>query len=276
MAPSREAPDVGAGMTSQDLAKRLRRHVLRMTHRAKASHVGSCLSCADIIAVLYNDVLRIDPENPKLHDRDRFILSKGHAAAVVYAALAEKGFFTVDMLDMFCQDSSPMCGHISTCVPGVDFSTGSLGHGLSLGCGCAMAARAEGSNRRTFVILSDGECQEGSTWEAAQFAGRCGLDGLTAVIDCNRLQGLRDIPIDYSIRQAKAWQELGWDSWIMPDGHSHSQLVKLLSESHRAKPRMIVATTNKGSGVSFMENRLEWHYKSPNDAELEAALGELA
>lgn len=271
---------------TEELARRLREHVVRMTHKARASHVGSCLSIADVIAVLYGEVLRIDPARPKWEERDRFILSKGHAAAIVYAALAERGFFPVEWLDRYCENGARLAGHLTHHgVPGVDFSTGSLGHGLSLGCGAALAARggvlaepvAYPTGRRTFVVLSDGECDEGSTWEAMLFAGHHELDGLTAIVDYNKIQSFGRVEEVLDLEPfADKWRMCGWSVREI-DGHSHAKIRGSLTNVpwEREKPSVLIAHTVNGKGVSFMEDKLLWHYRSPDDGQLAAALAEL-
>jgi len=178
-------------LDSSTLARRIRLHALRMTNRGGGAHIGAVFSCADILAVLYSGVLNVDPANPRAPHRDRFVLSKGHAGAGLYAALAEEGFFPVKELLSHYADGSRLSGHVSHEVPGVDLSTGSLGHGLSVACGMAYAARLDGRSHRVFCLLSDGECDEGSTWEAALFAAHHGLDNLVAIVDYNRIQGNR-------------------------------------------------------------------------------------
>ena len=254
-----------------DLANSIRAHVLRMTHRAKCSHVGSCLSIADILAVLYGEVMDFKPEQPDWENRDRFILSKGHACAAVYAVLAECGYFPVGMLDTFYQKGSLLSGHINHRVPGVDASTGSLGHGLSIGCGMALATK-----QNIYVLLGDGECNEGSVWEAAMFAGHHRLNNLTVIIDYNKLQALgdtRDI-LDLTPLDGK-WSAFGWEV-VEVDGHNEKELREALQyEINHIKPRCIIAHTVKGKGVKFMENAVAWHYRHPSDGELKQALEEL-
>jgi transketolase len=172
-----------------DLARRIRAHALRMVHRANASHIGGCLSLTDILAVLYGMILRIDPANPDWEERDRVIVSKGHAAAALYATLAECGFFPIQWLDQYCANGSPLAGHVTHHgVPGVEASTGSLGHGLSLACGVALAGKSDRQAYRVFALLSDGECDEGSIWEAVLFAPHHHLDNLVAIVDYNKIQ----------------------------------------------------------------------------------------
>jgi transketolase len=249
-----------------------------MIHAARASHVGTCFSIVDILAVLYGRVMRVDPANPDWGDRDRFVLSKGHGAAAVYATLAERDFFPLDWLRTYCQDGSRLVGHLTHHdVPGVEVSTGSLGHGLPIGCGMALAGRGDARPYRVFVLLSDGECDEGSVWEAALFAPHHRLDNLVAIIDYNKIQSFGTVKqvLDLEPFAAK-WCAFGW-SVREVDGHDFRQL-----ESHlRAvpwepgKPTLLLAHTVKGQGVSFMRDQLMWHYKPPEDAQLAQALAEL-
>jgi transketolase len=231
---------------------------------------------ADILAVLYGGVLRIKPDDPAWQQRDRLIVSKGHAAAAVYAVLAERGFFPRQLLETYCQDGSRLTGHISHRVPGVEFSTGSLGHGLSLGCGIALAGREE-EGFRAFVILSDGECDEGSVWEAALFAAHHRLSNLVAIIDYNKIQSFGRVDEVLALEPfAAKWSAFGWNA-VEVDGHDHDSLRAALEAVPAAerRPTAIVAHTVKGKGVSFMEDRLAWHYKSPSEEQLEQALREL-
>jgi transketolase len=256
----------------------VRRHALRMVHRAKASHIGSALSIADIVAVLYGAVLRVDPAAPRAPQRDRFILSKGHACVAVYAALAARGFFPEDSLVSYGQDHADLMNHISHKVPGVEFSTGSLGHGLPFGVGKALAAKRRREDWRTFVLLSDGEWGEGSNWEASLFASHHRLDNLIAIVDYNKLQSLTTVEDTLGLEPLPAkFAAFGW-SVREVDGHDHAALGDALGATpwEPGKPSMLIAHTIKGKGVSFMENSVEWHYRSPNDAQLAQALAELA
>lgn len=260
------------------LATKIRAHVLRMTHRAGSAHVGSSLSIADILAVLYGGILRIDPNRPDWADRDRFILSKGHGSAAIYAALAERGFFPKEWLDTFYQDGSHLAGHITHHgVPGVEASTGSLGHGLPIGCGMAMAAKHDGQMHRVFIILSDGDCEEGSTWEAALFAHQHQLDNMVVIVDYNKVQGFGMVKDVLDLEPlANKWLSFGWMVSEI-DGHIPEQIESaLLGVPFKEKlPSCIIAHTVKGKGVSFMENQVAWHYKSPSDEQLHQALVEL-
>ena len=263
---------------TRELARRIRRWVLRMTHAAQASHVGTSLSMADVLAVLYGSVLRIDPARPEEPDRDRFVLSKGHGAAAAYAVLAECGFFPREWLDTYTRDGTPLAGHISHHgVPGVEVSTGSLGHGLSIGCGMALAGQRDRRPYRVFVLLSDGECDEGSIWEAVLFAPHHKLERLVAIVDYNKIQSFGTVKevLDLEPFAAK-WRAFGWAVQEI-DGHDHDQLEKaLVSVPFEAgRPSVIIAHTVKGKGVSFMEDKLIWHYRSPSVDQLTAALAEV-
>ncbi len=246
-----------------------------MTHASNTSHIGSCLSVADIVAVLYGAILRINPENPEWPDRDRFILSKGHAAAAVYAVLAEADFFPVSWLDRFCRNGQPLAGHVTANgVPGVEVSTGSLGHGLPIGCGMALAAKRESHDWRVFVLLSDGECDEGSVWEAALFAPHHGLDNLVVIVDYNKIQSFGRVEDVLGLEPfADKWRDFNWAVSEI-DGHDVGALEQAFNAvpRHTGRPTVVIAHTIKGKGVSFMENDLVWHYKAPNREQLRAAL----
>ena len=263
---------------SHILARKIRNHVLDMTHSGSSSHVASGLSIADILAVLYSNVLHVDPENPNISHRDRFILSKGHAGAAVYAVLAERGFIPLSELRTHYQNGSRLSGHVShKGVPGVELSTGSLGHGLNVGAGMALAAKLDNMSWRTFVLLSDGECDEGSNWEAALFAGHHKLDNLTAVIDYNKIQSLAPVKDTLDLEPfADKWRSFGW-SVSEVDGHDHTALMECFSKLpfEKGSPSIIIAHTVKGKGVSFMENNVLWHYRSPQGDEYDAAKREL-
>jgi transketolase len=264
---------------SAELALRIRTHAVKMTNQGGSSHVGSVLSMADIVAVLYGGILRVDPANPKRRDRDRFILSKGHAGAGIYAALAESGFFSTALLDKHCADGSVLSGHVShRGVPGVELSTGSLGHGLSVGAGMAYGAKLDKMSNRAFVLLSDGECDEGSTWEAALFASHHKLDNLVAIVDYNKIQSLAPVSETLELEPfADKWRAFGWGVAEV-DGHDHNSLYASLSSVPRVtgKPSCFIAHTTKGKGVSFMERSVLWHYRTPRGSEYDDALNELA
>jgi transketolase len=262
---------------THELARRVRVEALKMVHRAKASHIASALSITDIVAVLYGRVLHVDPANPELADRDRFILSKGHACVAIYAVLAELGFFPASNLLTYGADHSSLMSHISHKVPGVEFSTGSLGHGLPFGVGKALAAKRSGQAWRTFVLLSDGEWDEGSNWEAAMFASHHELDNLTAVIDYNKLQSLDTVASTLGLEPIAAkFEAFGWEVREV-DGHDHDALAKELGTTpwQTGKPSVLIAHTTKGKGVTFMENLVKWHYSNPNDEQLAEALAGL-
>ncbi len=260
------------------LAARILRHALHMTSAGGSSHIGSVLSMADIVAVLYGAVLRVDPTNPRWPDRDRFILSKGHAGAGVYAALAERGFMPVEQLRTHYQDGSVLSGHVShKGIPGVELSTGSLGHGLPVGAGMAYAGKLDGRGHRVFVLLSDGECDEGSNWEAILFAAHHGLDNLVAIVDYNKIQSLK--PVAETLRLepfADKWRSFGWNV-VEVDGHDHAALRQGLDAARvmPGQPTCVLAHTVKGQGVSFMQHSVLWHYRTARGAEFDAALAEL-
>ena len=263
--------------STRALARRLRAHALRMTHRARASHVGSCLSMADILAVLHGAVLRLDPARPHWPERDRLVVSKGHAAAIVYAALAETGFLPLAELDSYSADGSRLAGHVSTTAPGIELSTGSLGHGLPVAAGMALAAQRAGAAWRSFCILSDGELDEGSNWEAVQFAQHFRLDGLIAIVDYNKIQSFGTIAAVSDLHPlAEKFRAFNWGVHEL-DGHDHAALHAALTDPppRPTRPTAIIAHTIKGKGVSFMEDKLLWHYRNADAAQLAAALAEL-
>jgi len=260
------------------MAKKLRRHVITMIATAGSGHPGGSLSAADIITALYFKVLRYNPENPQWPARDRFILSKGHAAPILYAALAEAGYFPVAELATLRKLDSRLQGHTDRkLTPGVEMSAGSLGMGLSFAIGVALAARLDSKTYWTYVLLSDGECEEGQTWEAALSAAHFKLDNLTAVVDCNGMQlsgWTRDIMnLEPFTRK---WQAFGWHT-IDIDGHDFDQLLAAFhkAEKMQGKPTVIIARTIKGKGVSFMENNVTFHGNAPTPEEAKKALKEL-
>jgi transketolase len=248
-----------------------------MVTRARASHIGSALSIADIAAVLYGRTLRVDPTAPGHPERDRFILSKGHACVAVYAALAETGFIDPELLQTYGTDGSMLMAHISHKVPGAEFSTGALGHGLPFGTGKALAAKRLGKNWRTVVLTSDGEWGEGSNWEAALFAAHHKLDNLLCIIDYNKLQSLTTV--DETLRLEPLHSKFEAFGWAVQevDGHDHDALAGALDAGSwpADKPAMLIAHTVKGKGVSFMENKVEWHYRNPTFELLAQALAEI-
>ena len=261
----------------EKLAKQIRLLSLQMVYQANASHIGTCLSMADLLAVLYGKILRVDPANSKWIDRDRFILSKGHGAAILYAVLAEKGFFPKEWLDTYCQDGSKLTGHISHYLPGIEASTGSLGHGLPIGCGMSLAGKREDKSYRVFVMLSDGELDEGSNWESILFAPQHQLDNLVVIVDYNKIQSFGTVQEVLELEPlAVKFQAFRWSVREI-DGHNLQQIEETLSSIpfETGKPSCIIAHTVKGKGVSFMENQLAWHYKSPNREQLAQAIREI-
>lgn len=265
-------------MKSEQLAWLIRRHGVEMTHLSGGSHIGAVMSVADIIAVLYADVMNYRANEPKWDRRDRMILSKGHAGASIYAALAESGFFPVAELKTHYANGSRLSGHVSHHLPGVDFSTGSLGHGLSAGVGMAYAIKKEYKDCRVYVVLGDGECNEGSIWEAAQFARHYKLDNIVAVVDYNHMQSMDFCDNTLEVVNMKnKWKAFGWNV-IEIDGNNHNELKIAFEKAKMCKdiPTVIVANTIKGYGVSFMENDILWHYRFPHDGwEYDGAVNEL-
>ena len=260
-------------MDYADRARKIRRHVLGMIHKSKASHIGSCFSCVDILTVLYFGILNVSPRLMyTVAPYDRFILSKGHAAAALYATLYEKGFIGTEHLEQYCENGALLGGHCTANVPGVELSTGSLGHGLSVGCGMAIAGKGK---NRVFVLLSDGECDEGSVWESALFAAYHHLDNLTVIIDYNKIQSFGRVRDVLGLEPfVDKWKSFQWEVKDI-DGHNYEQIEKALNLHAPGKPMCIIAHTIKGKGVSFMEDTIEWHYYSPNDKQLELAMKEL-
>jgi transketolase len=261
------------------LSHRIRVHAVNMTSRGKSSHVGSVLSMADILGTLYAKVANVYPSEPNHPERDRIILSKGHGGAGVYAALAERGFFGIERLKEHYQNGSIFSGHVShKGVPGVEISTGSLGHGLGIGAGMALGAQRSGQTWRTFVIMSDGECDEGSVWEAAMFASHHKLSNLNAIVDYNKIQSLASVADTLALEPfADKWRAFGWHVSEV-DGHDHSALERAMQTdpTTRDLPSVTIAHTTKGKGISFMENSVLWHYRTAQGEELQAALADLA
>lgn len=272
-----QAPDTS---DPKVLAWLIRRHGLEMTHLSRGSHIGAIFSVAEIIAVLYSRVLNVRPGEPKWADRDRMILSKGHAGASVYAALAERGFFPVEELKTHYANGSRLSGHVShKGVPGVDLSTGSLGHGLAVAAGMALGGRKDGAPWRVYCVLGDGECDEGSVWEAALQANQFGLDNLIAVVDHNHMQSLDFCENTLKLEPfGDKWRAFGWHV-IDVDGHDTRALEAAFLQAKgnmgSGRPTVILCDTVKGKGVSFMENDILWHYRTPQGDEYEAALAEL-
>lgn len=256
------------------LASSIRCHCIRMTSRSRSGHIGSMLSMADILAVLYETILNYDSKNPKWEGRDRFILSKGHGGAAVYAALAEKGFFPLEWLDTYYLDNGKLPGHISHLVPGVEFSTGSLGHGLPVAVGMAISAKRYYKNHRIFCLMSDGDCNEGSTWEAVMLAAKHELDNLTVIIDYNRRQALGKMEDIIELEPfAKKLEDFGWGVCEI-DGHNYNSIKKTLSNIPiiKNKPSWIIARTIKGKSVDFLEDTVASHYKYVANEDIDEVL----
>ena len=261
------------------IAAELRGEVIALSHRAKTPHLGSSLSCIDLLVALYWDFLRIDPKSAQAPGRDRLILSKGHAAPALYTTLCRKGFFPPQLIADYAKDGAALAEQPApNCAPGVEWATGSLGHGLSVGVGMALAARIQNRNYRTVVLLSDGECNEGSVWEAAMFAAAQKLGSLTVLVDYNKWQATgRSEEVMALAPLRDKWEAFGWESYEV-DGHDFAEINTALTCAElpdRSKPLAIVAHTIKGRGVSFMEDDNNWHYRIPNAEELAAAREEL-
>jgi transketolase len=278
------APSDLAGLSSAERAatlaiasKAIRRSVVRMIDSARLGHIGGDLSVTDILTTLFGSVLKLDPAAPLWPERDRFILSKGHCAAALYSVLALRGFIEWDLLATFMKPLSRLNGHPNRRkVPGVEANTGPLGHGLPIAVGSAIASRLSGKNWRTFVVMGDGEMQEGSNWEAIMTAGHRKLDNLVAVVDRNRLQqGARTEDTNRLDPLTDKFAAFGWET-LEIDGHDHAALYELFTRAPSGKPLGVVANTTKGKGVSFIEDRVEWHHKVPNAEQVVLALKELA
>ncbi|MGC4000775.1 MAG: transketolase [Anaeromyxobacter sp.] len=284
--PVAGAPDLAAEVAAADPGRRpeilariaadVRALIVRTVGDAKFGHIGGDLSVTDVLTTLFFGVLRIRPTEPAWADRDRIILSKGHCAAALYSVLATANFFQREALPQFVKPLSPLNGHPNRRkVPGVEANTGALGHGMPFAVGCAVAARLSGSDRRVYVILGDGELQEGSNWEAAMAAGHRGLGNLTAIVDRNGLQqGARTEATNRLEPLADKWRAFGWEV-VELDGHDHRRLLETFQRPHEGRPRCVVAHTIKGKGVSFIEDRVEWHHKVPSADQVKQALEEL-
>jgi len=262
----------------EEIAREVRRDIIMMISKAKSGHPGGSLSCVEILVALYFKIMRIKPDNPEWDDRDRFILSKGHAAPALYSILSRLGYFPREWLWTLRRCNSRLQGHPYACdTPGVDASSGSLGQGLSFANGCALAAKLDKRDYHTYCVIGDGEIDEGQIWEASMTSSRFNLDNLTAILDHNGLQidgNIRDIKNPYPLKEK--WQAFGWRVFITP-GHNFDSILDVIEKAKRVKgkPQLIIANTTKGKGVSFMENMVEWHGKAPNKEETERALKEL-
>jgi len=256
-----------------------RRTVLAMSHRAHVGHIGSALSTIDILSVLYHSFLQLDPQNPKHSDRDRFILSKGHGCAGLYATLAQRGFFDPQELETFLKDGTRLAGHPSAMhVPGVELSTGSLGHGLGVGTGMALAAKLDKKQYKTVVLVSDGECDEGSVWEAALAAGNWKLGSLICIVDYNKIQSFGHVADIMDLEPfTDKWHAFQWHVQQV-NGHNHAEILEALQKTVDVpdQPHVIIAHTVKGAGVSFMEDKVEWHYLPQTEEQFIQALSELS
>ncbi len=270
--------DVAVKKELQKTALKVRMGIIEGVHAAKSGHPGGSLSCTEILTYLYFKQMNIDPKNPKMEGRDRFVLSKGHAAPALYAVLAERGFFDAELLKNLRQPGCILQGHPDMKkIPGVDMSTGSLGQGISAAVGMALSAKHFGNNFNVFTVLGDGEIEEGQVWEAAMFAANKGLSNITAFVDYNNLQ------IDGTIEEVnsampidKKFEAFNWHAIVIEDGNDFDQIEAALNEAVTIdKPVAIIAKTVKGKGVSYMENQVGWHGSAPNDELYEQAMSEL-
>lgn len=260
----------------EELAKKIRREVLTMVYQSKSGHLGCSLGIVDILLTLYFRVLHINPKKPSDEIRDRFLLSKGHAAATLYAVLAERGFFPESLLRTYFQDGSRLAGHVTLgSLPGIEATFGSLGHGLSIGIGMSLAIKHKNLPSRVYVLIGDGECAEGSIWEGINFAGHHKINNLILLLDNNNLQIMgKGSDILNSLPFEDKFKGFGWDVKSV-DGHDISAISKILQSQTITKPLAIIANTIKGKGISFMENIVDWHGKCPTDEEYKLALREL-
>lgn len=261
-------------INSSELSMWVAKNIIQLAHDNKASHVGGALSIVDTLAVLYGSVLNFDTSNPNWEERDRLFYSKGHACTALYAILCKAGFYGEADLDSFTKNGSYFTSHVNHKIPGVELSTGSLGHALSVACGVALAGKRKEKSWEVYCILSDGELNEGSNWEAILFAPHHGLNNLTVIIDYNKIQSFGTVKEVLNIEPLSAkFKAFGWNV-LEVDGHDHDMLL----QSFRAKtvqPKVIIANTIKGKGVSFMEHQLAWHYKSPSTEQMNEAFNEL-
>jgi transketolase len=265
------------GSNSEALSQEARREILKMTHSAKASHVGSALSVVDILAVLYSDVANIDVNLIDAPNRDVVILSKGHAASALYSILALKKFFPIEWLRRYCVDGAELGGHVTSAyAPGVELSTGSLGHGLPYAAGIQLSRKLNGVPGKSFVVMSDGECDEGTTWESALIANHHNLESLVVIVDRNGIQSMGSTEETLSLEPFDSkWRAFGWNVHTV-NGHDHVELAKFLNLPFNGKPTCIIANTIKGYGVDFMENQVLWHYRPPSDDDLKNALNQIS
>ena len=263
-------------ISSEELSKFIKIRSIEMCSEGKSSHVGSVLSCADLLAVLYARVLKYKTDEPFFEERDRFLMSKGHAGAGLYATLAKVGFISEDILKTHYQNGSYLSGHVCHKIfPGIEFSTGSLGHALPVSIGIALGIKLKNLSSRVFCLMSDGELDEGSNWEAFLSGAHYKLNNLTAIIDRNRLQSIEDTETTLKLEPLREkFLYFNWDVEVI-DGHDHNQIFNSLSNVSEEKPKLIIANTKKGNGISFMENKVVWHYRSPSVEDVIKARGEL-
>lgn len=265
-------------MDTAETSKELRKKIVKLKHGSHGGHLGSALSCIDILNVLYFKTLNIDPQNPKKEDRDRFIFSKGHAAAALYSVLCQRGFFPEsDMIE--CADGSKIAGHIvKDSLPGIEVSTGSLGHGFPMANGMALAAKKDGKEHKVIVMISDGECDEGSTWESALFASHWQLDNLTVILDYNKIQSFGTVDEVMKLEPlAKKWESFGFEAQEI-DGHNFDQIEKAFSNinNRNKKPKIIICHTVKGKGIKAVEATVESHYHKVTEQEYKQFIEELS
>ena len=261
--------------STNTLIKNIRLNILKLTYKAQSAHIGGSLSIVEILAILYNETLNISPKKKNFFNRDRFILSKGHAALALYCTLYEKNFITKNTLDSYGEENTILMNHVSHVVPGVEFSTGSLGHGLPIAIGKSLNAKKYNKKWKIYALLSDGELNEGSNWEGLMFAAHQNLDNLTIIVDYNKIQSLGYVREVINLEPLKKKFESFGCHTIEINGHNLLQIRKAFSKKVRNKPKVIIANTIKGKGVSFMENKLLWHYKSPDKFQLKKALIEI-
>lgn len=263
-------------LSTYNFAKEAKILTLKMVNKSNSSHIGGCLSIADVLAVLFNGILKLDPKNPKCPWRDYLIYSKAHCSSIYYAVLGLKNFFSSELLEDFCDDGSVFSAHLNHLVPGVEYSGGSLGHGLSVACGVALALKKQEKSNKVYCIVGDGEMEEGSSWEAIMFAAQHNLSNLILIVDFNKWQALGEVSSILDLENIESkFQSFGWECRRI-NGHDHNEIIKAFQKKHPdKKPLAIVCDTIKGKGVSFMENNIKYHYSSPNDYELERAIKEI-
>lgn len=264
-------------LASKELVKRVKETCLKLSHNTNASHLGGAFSIADVLTVLYTGILHYNTSDPGMPGRDRLFYSKGHACTALYAILKEVGFYNDAALQTFSQDGSMFTTHVNHKIPGIEFSTGSLGHALSVACGVALAGKRKHKSWHVFTILSDGELNEGSNWEAILFAPHHKLNNLTVIVDYNKIQSLGAVAEVLNLDPLpKKFESFGWEVMEI-NGHDHTAILDVLQKDkvHAFKPRVIIAHTIKGNGIDFMENQLAWHYKSPNKEQLASAIAQI-